>query len=564
MAGRAIVDAGGQSLPTGGDRFLESARPGVLKGTLLGSWNTLSFLISSLVLMTRPASATPSYPGAARSSISIDSHREIARALRFIVVLSIALHALLTLEESIRVPHLFPDLLAPKLLAAAISVAMLAILQTTFGVRRVVPVGLTSAIASIAPALWLAKLLNEPILIPIGTILVSLLSSAYVPWPTRYHAVIVSGGIGAILVDLVIRNGRLVLDPIAIVGVALSAGTLLLSLEAQRRRKRLRVALGELSESEQRFRQLAENSSDIIWIWSPSGQLEYVSPAYELYTGRSPDELYRDSRAVLDIVHPGDRRMFGRALELISRGRARTMELRLQDAEGATCYFEGRGTPIFDNRGNIKRCVGIWRDVTLRVKRSRELDLEAATDPLTGAHNRRFFREMAQKEISRSKRTRRPLSLVLIDIDHFKQVNDNHGHLAGDRVLAEVSRLGRDIVRGSDTFARFGGEEFVLLLPGADKSAAASVAETLRAGISAHRFEHGGVQLRVTISAGVATLDYRDGDSDLDSLIEKADGALYQAKEGGRNAVRTWRRYDSRSASEAPSARLDIPRLTSD
>lgn len=156
----------------------------------------------------------------------------------------------------------------------------------------------------------------------------------------------------------------------------------------------------------------------------------------------------------------------------------------------------------------------------------------AATDGLTGLANRRSFDEVLDRELQRAERTDGRLSIVLIDVDQFKQLNDTHGHLIGDAVLREIAAALRSCGRDYDTVARFGGEEFAAILPGCSSGLALQVAERLRAAI-----EHAETTVPVTASCGVATYPY-DGLA-ARSLVQAADDALYASKRAGRNAVRS-------------------------
>ncbi|SDZ32791.1 diguanylate cyclase (GGDEF) domain-containing protein [Micromonospora pattaloongensis] len=171
----------------------------------------------------------------------------------------------------------------------------------------------------------------------------------------------------------------------------------------------------------------------------------------------------------------------------------------------------------------------------------REQERLAVTDALTGVYNRRFFQEMLRLEAERAARHGRPLSLVLVDLDHFKAINDGYGHPAGDAALVQAAERLRRTVRGSDVIARYGGEEFVCLLPGADADAALTVAEQLRRALCDTRVTLGdGVEVLLTASVGVATAGGRGGRTgrgavDVEALINDADDALYRAKARGRN-----------------------------
>jgi two-component system, cell cycle response regulator len=177
----------------------------------------------------------------------------------------------------------------------------------------------------------------------------------------------------------------------------------------------------------------------------------------------------------------------------------------------------------------------------LRVKRlhdalldaNRQLARQALTDDLTGLANRRHGAHQLEREVALCVRHGRLLSLVRVDVDHFKSINDTHGHQAGDSVLGEVARRLAGAVRGGDELARWGGDEFVAILPGTDKAGALRAAERLRAAVAAAPVEAAGMSLAVTISAGWA---HWSGDTP-DDLLARADRALYSAKEAGRDTV---------------------------
>lgn len=166
----------------------------------------------------------------------------------------------------------------------------------------------------------------------------------------------------------------------------------------------------------------------------------------------------------------------------------------------------------------------------------RELELLATTDELTGLHNRRSLLQRLRFETARAKRFRAPLSVVMIDLDHFKRVNDEHGHAVGDRVLADVGDLLRESVRVIDIAGRYGGEELCVLLPNTPIDGALKFAETLRVKIAAQQHHAGARALSVTASLGVGSFDHLTI-ADAESLLRQADDALYRAKHAGRNRV---------------------------
>jgi diguanylate cyclase (GGDEF)-like protein len=181
-----------------------------------------------------------------------------------------------------------------------------------------------------------------------------------------------------------------------------------------------------------------------------------------------------------------------------------------------------------------RKCAAIWSErfeVAAPLPTTfQALEHLAATDPLTGLANRRGCEKSIASEISRAKRELKPLSCILMDVDRFKQVNDTYGHPAGDQLLRELSAIMRRSVRAYDILSRWGGEEFLLILPGADPGAARALAERIRAAVETLTTTVSGV----TISAGIATFDE---DYDFEATIRLADRRLYQAKAAGRNCV---------------------------
>lgn len=155
-------------------------------------------------------------------------------------------------------------------------------------------------------------------------------------------------------------------------------------------------------------------------------------------------------------------------------------------------------------------------------------------DGLTQIHNKRYLLETLEREIPRARRHRRPLSVVMFDIDHFKSINDNYGHLAGDYVLKELATVVKGRLRPDDVVGRYGGEEFCALLPETSVVGAASIAEDLRRRVQERRFVFEGETIPVTVSLGCAELV---GEMDVLSLLKAADERLYEAKRGGRNRV---------------------------
>ncbi|HCB43314.1 MAG: diguanylate cyclase [Pseudomonadales bacterium] len=198
--------------------------------------------------------------------------------------------------------------------------------------------------------------------------------------------------------------------------------------------------------------------------------------------------------------------------------------------------------PLRSSTGKTDHVCLIIYDVTGVAVNKRQLESAntklqelALRDGLTGLLNRRYWESCLEREFARHQRYDNPVSLVIFDIDHFKRVNDTYGHQTGDEVIRETARITSQLVRETDFAGRYGGEEFVVLLPGTTLDGAAQFAERLRSTIERQQLDYQGSPLTFTVSLGVATL--ADDMAGYKALLERADKALYQSKEGGRNQV---------------------------
>jgi diguanylate cyclase (GGDEF)-like protein len=208
---------------------------------------------------------------------------------------------------------------------------------------------------------------------------------------------------------------------------------------------------------------------------------------------------------------------------------------------------ELNATAIIDSTGKYKGARIIIRDITGRIQAEEEIKKLIITDNLTGLYNQRHFYDQLAKEVERAKRTGRPLSLLLFDIDNFKSYNDSFGHLDGDRVLAKMGKIITCHIRNIDMGFRYGGEEFTVILPDSDINQAIRVAKRLREAFSGCLFmpESRSDDMMVvykTISIGVA--QYRLGDN-FKSLVKNADDAMYIAKRAGGDRIHIFQAYHS-------------------
>lgn len=286
-----------------------------------------------------------------------------------------------------------------------------------------------------------------------------------------------------------------------------------------------------------------------------NGVCRWVNPAFTRMTGYTPDEIvgHRLSR-LKSGLH--DEAFFKNLWQTITAGRAWQGEIINRHKLGHNYIEEQTISPVVDDNNVITHFVAIKQDITARKAMEDELRRANAVlqqqlqeiqqlqdqlreqvvrDSLTGLHNRRYLGETLPRELARAARERIPLVVAILDLDHFKRVNDTHGHAAGDAALIATARSLRGHCRESDLVCRFGGEEFIVVMPGATIASALRRAEVWRAECESTRTEHAGVSLCCTVSVGLAEFP-RDGVG-IDAILRAADAALYDAKRRGRNRV---------------------------
>lgn len=323
--------------------------------------------------------------------------------------------------------------------------------------------------------------------------------------------------------------------------------TVMLEEQVRRRTEELRAALHEnekinrvLRDSEAKFRGVVNQPLVGIAIVE-DGKFSFSNAKFNDMFGYSSDETR--TLGPLDIVIESDRPLVAECLRrrLSSEGDRVKYVFRGLRKNGDVIDVELQSSAM--EIGEKLLLVGLTMDITERIRAAREVQVLqkelrelSVHDPLTGLYNRRYLEETLGRELIVAERAGQPVSLIMADLDHFKAVNDTHGHLAGDEVLRVFGALLKRNARGSDIYCRYGGEEFLLVLPGMAQGGAVERAERLRAEMAATPVGYDKFLIPVGASFGVATFP-RDG-RDRDELIAAADGALYAAKAAGRNVVK--------------------------
>lgn len=271
-------------------------------------------------------------------------------------------------------------------------------------------------------------------------------------------------------------------------------------------------------------------AQDAIFITNPEGVIEFANQGFELVTGYSSAEALGSTPTILKSGEQGQP-FYQRLWHSLRSGQTFRATVANRHKDGHLIHCEETITPVLDRHGVVTHFVSIVKDLTSRIRAEQELRKQAMLDDMTGLLNRRAGELALEKAYLASHEDCRPFCVLLADVDHFKAINDTWGHPAGDAVLKNVSGLLRSSVRATDSVARWGGEEFLIVLPCCELSAAQKQAERIRNSMERAQQPEVG---RITLSIGVAQMQ---GDETLAGLINRADKALYRAKKEGRNLV---------------------------
>lgn len=292
-------------------------------------------------------------------------------------------------------------------------------------------------------------------------------------------------------------------------------------------------------------------SSDTIYrLRYDSMTYDYISPAIVKLLGFTPDEMmkinFRSLIIETKVISNGIKKVS--SFDELENSRKKgdvnkwQADYLVRTKDGRKIWLTDISYPWFDDRGEIIGSIGSLRDITDRVKAENivkdELVKMAHTDSLTGLHNRRYFFDMIEREIKRSMRSESVFSILLIDIDFFKKVNDTYGHATGDKILVEIGQLMKTCIRETDVIARIGGEEYAIFLPDTEESGAYWVAERICSAVAKHNFfvKDSIMPISCTVSIGIASNE-QDLEISSTDLYKNADTRLYIAKNTGRNQV---------------------------
>ena len=294
-------------------------------------------------------------------------------------------------------------------------------------------------------------------------------------------------------------------------------------------------------QSETKFRTIAEAIQSVVWMTTPEfDRTLFINPAYEQIWGRSCDSLYQDPRSFLEGIHPEDRDQVMRDIAQHKDG-SWNMRYRVVHPQRGVRHIVDKGKALINERGKIESVIGLATDITDNVEAQMELERalqkekEATeklhrlvrTDALTGCLNRQALYEELEEQLALYRRYKTPCSVLFIDLNDFKQINDTFGHIAGDEALTALAAHIRQHIRETDILARYAGDEFVVILPQANVREASSAMKNLRSNVLNHTSQ--GKEFPVHFSIGLAFVGYPDV-KDASSWIEVADQSMYLDK----------------------------------
>ncbi|MDH5464483.1 MAG: diguanylate cyclase [Thiovulaceae bacterium] len=334
---------------------------------------------------------------------------------------------------------------------------------------------------------------------------------------------------------LVSKHGS-ILDVRINVGTTADAKGLLMSIGTLHDITERKQTMQELVQSKSDIQSILDNMPDVFYRTDKEGIITMISPSAQNSLGYAPQEML--GVAMSDFYYnPAYRDNVLRALQL-GKGKATQVEAALRHKDGSIRWISTNAYIRYDKDQNILGVEGIARDITEHKMLEEKLIQYSQVDDLTQVYNRRYFLTQAEKQLSIAKRYERPIAVMMLDLDSFKKVNDTHGHKAGDMVLTHFTQVCQEIIRRTDIMGRLGGEEFAILLPETDLVEAEVLAERIRKEVNRSSLDSDGKQIKISTSIGLY-IHANNEDHDLSTILNKADQALYQAKEQ-RNCVKAF------------------------
>ncbi|MDJ0882064.1 MAG: diguanylate cyclase [Gammaproteobacteria bacterium] len=288
------------------------------------------------------------------------------------------------------------------------------------------------------------------------------------------------------------------------------------------------------------FKAIVEEANDIVIITkadpldAPGPEIVYVNKAFTRLTGYTPEEAIGKNPRMLQ-TQSTDQDTTADIRRALDKEESIRVSIQNKSKTGDEYWLDMCIRPLTDENGKVTHFVAIERDITEQKELEHKLEELSKKDPMTGLNNRRAFDISIAEEFQRFQRSQSIFSILMIDIDNFKQINDQYGHAAGDEALEKMSDIFDLLFRNYDRPARMGGDEFCIILPDTSLDNAILTAERLRQMVAVASFSVSNENIKATVSVGVTCVDLND--VDYDDVVKRADQALYTAKENGRNQV---------------------------
>jgi diguanylate cyclase (GGDEF)-like protein/PAS domain S-box-containing protein len=320
------------------------------------------------------------------------------------------------------------------------------------------------------------------------------------------------------------------------VGISVAEDGLRTSIGTIKDLRETKRTMRDLAKSQRDIESILNNMPDVFYRTDLQGFITLMSPSCEEVLGYEADEMIGRPLANFYCT-PGEREKIVTAIQQ-GQGKSRQVEACLIHKDGSKIWISTNAYMRLDENGQAIGVEGIARNITERKEMEDKLTTLARIDDLTQVYNRRYLYEEAEKQLTLAQRYQRPMALLMLDLDHFKQVNDTHGHRAGDDLLIHFAQICRGTIRETDIIGRTGGEEFAILLPETGLDAASLLAERIRSHVESSSLAFNHATLTYTVSIGIAVRDAED--INIEKMLSQADKALYAAKKAGRNCVRIY------------------------